>query len=453
VQNNKFYKNEFHKSLIKTILTQIRRGETTSFIGMPGIGKSHPLYWIKKHASKNQSKIFIIPSDLNNLVSIEDLEFYRLLLLELTEAIEKRFKNKKILQFTKEQYEKTIGCKDSLLTFNSIKKIVSYLISNTDLTICIMLDSFEKGQELSSSVFNTLYGLRNLEKMRVVYLFVTNQDISRIFQPTKTGSLFNLINYNKHWLTPLEKEETYKLAEEFASLLDSKLDKTEKEKIWKISGGHSWYIKTSSKLFAEKIIDKDTSLDELAQLSSIKTRGEQIWENLDERSKNILKRVAKGEKVNKRQISEFLKETGIVKLTKNETQLFSPLFEHYIQNIVLGGSEPLAQEDKTPDSKRKGLSIDLKHRVILRDGKALKAIFTKGEFNLLKYLFKNESLAISRDEVAEVIWGKEARQKYSDWAIDKIISRIRDKIEDDSRKPKHLITLRGVGFKFIGLPT
>jgi DNA-binding response OmpR family regulator len=58
-------------------------------------------------------------------------------------------------------------------------------------------------------------------------------------------------------------------------------------------------------------------------------------------------------------------------------------------------------------------------------------------------------LSVTRDEVASILWKKDVITKYSDWAIDKIISRIRKKIEIDPKKPKYLLTLRGVGFKFL----
>ena len=43
-------------------------------------------------------------------------------------------------------------------------------------------------------------------------------------------------------------------------------------------------------------------------------------------------------------------------------------------------------------------------------------------------LFRSLNTPLSRDEIAEIIWGKSWQSKYSDWALDKAISRLRRKI-------------------------
>jgi len=65
------------------------------------------------------------------------------------------------------------------------------------------------------------------------------------------------------------------------------------------------------------------------------------------------------------------------------------------------------------------------------------------ELNILSLLYSKRGKDVGREEIAEILWGKKA--EYSDWAIDKLVSRVRDKLGDD--KPYRLIkTARGMGF-------
>jgi len=82
-------------------------------------------------------------------------------------------------------------------------------------------------------------------------------------------------------------------------------------------------------------------------------------------------------------------------------------------------------------------------------GKPTGIIFSKSEFEVLDYLVKNSNSVVSREKIAEVMWKDLSFEKYSDWAIDKMISRIREKFEENSKKPQFLITLRSIGFKFV----
>lgn len=69
------------------------------------------------------------------------------------------------------------------------------------------------------------------------------------------------------------------------------------------------------------------------------------------------------------------------------------------------------------------------------------------EANLLRYLIEHEGKAVSRKAMLEDVWG--VREDTDTRAIDNFIVRLRRYIEDDPTKPKHLVTVRGVGYKFV----
>ena len=69
------------------------------------------------------------------------------------------------------------------------------------------------------------------------------------------------------------------------------------------------------------------------------------------------------------------------------------------------------------------------------------------EAQLLRYLVKHEGNVVSRKSILEEVWG--LKENTDTRAIDNFIVRLRKYIEDDPTMPKHLLTVRGVGYRFV----
>ena len=72
------------------------------------------------------------------------------------------------------------------------------------------------------------------------------------------------------------------------------------------------------------------------------------------------------------------------------------------------------------------------------------------EANLLRYLIAHEGKAVSRKAMLEEVWG--VREDTDTRAIDNFIVRLRRYIEREPARPRHLLTMRGVGYRFVAEP-
>lgn len=72
------------------------------------------------------------------------------------------------------------------------------------------------------------------------------------------------------------------------------------------------------------------------------------------------------------------------------------------------------------------------------------------EAELLRYLVRNSGRAVSRKAILEEVWG--LHEDTDTRAIDNFIVRLRRYIEDNPSKPEHLLTVRGVGYRFVAEP-
>lgn len=72
------------------------------------------------------------------------------------------------------------------------------------------------------------------------------------------------------------------------------------------------------------------------------------------------------------------------------------------------------------------------------------------EAELLRYLIRNNGRAVSRKQILDEVWG--LREDTDTRAIDNFIVRLRRYIEDSPSSPRHLLTVRGVGYRFLAEP-
>lgn len=69
------------------------------------------------------------------------------------------------------------------------------------------------------------------------------------------------------------------------------------------------------------------------------------------------------------------------------------------------------------------------------------------EAELLRYLVDHEGKIVSRSAILEEVWG--LREDTDTRAIDNFIVRLRKYLEDEPSNPRHLLTVRGVGYRFV----
>lgn len=69
------------------------------------------------------------------------------------------------------------------------------------------------------------------------------------------------------------------------------------------------------------------------------------------------------------------------------------------------------------------------------------------EYRLLRYLIAKRGSVVTRDELLDEVWGYNSYP--STRTVDNHIARLRQKIEDNVEAPKHILTVHGVGYKFV----
>jgi DNA-binding response OmpR family regulator len=95
-----------------------------------------------------------------------------------------------------------------------------------------------------------------------------------------------------------------------------------------------------------------------------------------------------------------------------------------------------------------GRHVDFRNQV-LRRGRAEQPL-TLMEATLLRYLVQHAGETVSRRTLLEEVWG--VRQDTDTRTVDNFVARLRRYIEAEPAQPRHLLTVRGVGYRFVEEP-
>lgn len=107
------------------------------------------------------------------------------------------------------------------------------------------------------------------------------------------------------------------------------------------------------------------------------------------------------------------------------------------------------QTQAVPDTYEfSGRSVDFANQRLEVEGETRSLTLT--EAKLLHYLIAHEGRSVSRKNLLEDVWG--VREDTDTRAIDNFIVRLRRSIEPDPARPRHLVTVRGVGYRFVAEP-
>jgi DNA-binding response OmpR family regulator len=94
------------------------------------------------------------------------------------------------------------------------------------------------------------------------------------------------------------------------------------------------------------------------------------------------------------------------------------------------------------------LTIDTEKRIVRRAGETVN--LTRDEYNILTLLMSRQAKIFTRDEILEAVKGDD--YEGFDRSVDTHIKKLRAKIGDDSKSPKYIITVYGMGYRLGSAP-
>jgi DNA-binding response OmpR family regulator len=117
---------------------------------------------------------------------------------------------------------------------------------------------------------------------------------------------------------------------------------------------------------------------------------------------------------------------------------------------LLARVRALLRRSSTEDTKVEiysfgNVSLDFKTHVTTVDHQ--KVELSSKEYSIMKYFIEHENEVVHRHDMLEKVWGFEVSPTTR--TVDNYILELRKKLEKDPSNPKHILTIRGAGYKFV----
>jgi len=123
---------------------------------------------------------------------------------------------------------------------------------------------------------------------------------------------------------------------------------------------------------------------------------------------------------------------------------------------LLARIEALLRRASAPHADRRdstfqfgSVTVDFRSTAVRRDGKPVEV--SAREFELLGYFIQQQGTTVSREELLREVWGYDEAMMTR--TVDAHIWMLRQKLEQDPQNPRHFLTVRGLGYKFVGEPS
>ena len=116
-----------------------------------------------------------------------------------------------------------------------------------------------------------------------------------------------------------------------------------------------------------------------------------------------------------------------------------------IRAVLRRGGDADHEPEPNPSVLGDGrVCMDLERHTVTVDG--VDTPMPLKEYDLLEYLLRNPGRVLTRGQLIDHVWGEDYVGDTK--TLDVHIKRIRSKIEEEPKRPTHLVTVRGVGYKF-----
>lgn len=423
------YPITFRETESRILGNHLRARHSVALIGMKRVGISNFLRFFLYH--KDTGKKFIhdekkhvfITVDLNDLVEHELYPFWILTLKRIVDAMEKSSLSAQDKKQIENLFLGSIQSQDLFFAIDSVRRALVIILKN-DILPTIFFLRFDRIKEAVNEEFlANLEGLREAMHQRLSYVFTSFRSLEQLSPEVFTKASLASFSQNMY-IKPTTSQDTIIIYKMYREKYKLRLSKELENSLLELVDGYVQYLQLAVIVLSGKEkppTDKRELFDLLSADERIMLQSEELWESLAFPEKTILLKFIRGKRftVQDKKEGSYLFETGLLSKSGKSTEVFNPLFATYLKE----------QEQK---------SMKGNHT----------ADFTKKEHLLFTFLQKCMNEICERERIIENVWSDEEPFGITDWAIDRLIARVRGKLKLQESEYE-IQTIKTRGYKLI----
>lgn len=421
------YPKNFREETTRKLGEHLRKRHSVVLIGMRKVGISNFLRFFLNHKDIvktyiDDRKHIFIPVDLNDLVEREIYPFWVLTLKRIVDSAEKSQINIRIKKELQDIFLDSVQSQDLFLLIDGVRKALVKIVDQGFLPTIFFIRFDRIKDAINEDFFPNLEGLKEATNLRLSFVFTAYRTLNELV-PKLAKHSFSLVA-DIIYLKPAAKEDLEIIYKSSSKHYHLNLKEDIKKELFILIDGYTQYLFLSLITLSqtEKEFNKPKDLTDLIlNDETIKLQSEELWESLTEAEKEVVNKVINGKKIDKEdfKLGKYLFDTGLIHSRKNAYTIFSLLFTSFVKEKNLQTPENFTNSD-----------------------------FSKKEYSLFSFLQKNLDKICEREEIIENVWKEEEELGISDWAVDRLVARLRNKLKQQN-SVYEIITIKTRGFKLI----
>lgn len=427
---------------------RIAHNDCCAVVGVSNIGKSNLLRQIRRPGVISQllgdnsdAQFGFVYIDFNLQLQLTGQGFYELVLRSVLTQLKHLSADEAIIAQVQDAYNQIVAPTDEFQNALSFNQAIITLCEQWSHQLVLLFDEFDEVfKELESRVFLNLRALRDKYPEQLTYVVSTGVPLLALRRSPDIGEFAELFTHHTHKLRTLEHEDLVRMVEHFATENNVQFASDDLQFIAKQSGGHPGLLETVCQILINNTVagvarDSRMVLTHLADSPNIREECAKLWQGLSIEKQTALQEFVHGNTIPEAMKTVLLNDGILIQSSEKQPQIFGRLFEEFVrrQRLVQATSE-------------RGIRIDVDAGQVYVDGTPVE-VLTKLEYRLLLLMYGNLEKICDKYSIVEAVWGEDYIEEVDDARIEKLISRLRQKIEPKPSNPQYLITVRGRGYR------
>jgi DNA-binding winged helix-turn-helix (wHTH) protein len=420
----------------RAILAALARGECSAIFGLSNTGKSPLLRTLPEPANAAEYERragrpgLLVYIDCNRVVELTAPGFFEIVVRSLIETLEEApaFQpSPALFAHLREQHNIITTANSTFQASLAFNNAVSEICQTLKRNLVLLLDEFDEIYvALEDRILLNLRALKDKFQGRLAYVTATTRPLTDLgaHGETEFAELFAGNTLALGALTPDEAVHT--LNEMGGADFPAEV----RQSILRAAGGHFGLLGALTHA-------AQRHANSFAGDPNVRAECVKIWNQLTPDEQAAVRALVTQEDGLNPHDRDRLATFGLVTSTG---EVFSELFAAFIR-----------RQSASPEEAAEGVRVDEDAGEVWVDGVKV-TVLTDLEYRLMRLLYQRVDRLTTKEMIVETVWGTQYLDRVDDARIEKLVSRLRAKIEPDPVDPRYLLTQRGRGYKLVSRP-
>lgn len=422
-------------------------GGCCSVVGASNSGKSILLRTLGQPAARVEivgasgAERVVVYIDLNMMVDLSEQGFYELVLRSIVDELAGASSGEsRAAEGVARQHEVVASQASPFAAALSFNEGLMHVVEQSPRPVVLLLDEFDEPfGALDERVFLNLRALVDRYQGRLAVVTATNRPLGDTALERNVGEFCELFDFHMRHLGALTDSEVGALLSQWEQAGGQPLPDSDRSFLMSQAGGHPGLLVTAARVHQEL---REKTLGEciaeaLSSDEQVRTECARLWNSLTSQAREAL----------------------VEAVGQPAAHLGAGVMQELVHSCLL---PPGAGLDRLPGlvrgfverqrliqaGERRGVRVDVQQGAVWVDGRAAPEL-TDSEYRLLLLLYGRLGKICDKYSIVEAVWGQAYVDEVDDARIDKLVSRLRQKIEPDPDAPHYLVTLRGRGYRLV----